>query len=159
MNDDVVVRPVNGPGEYPQLVKVWRSAVDATHDFLAQAHRDAIESRLAADYLPCVSLVVAERHGRVIGFAGTADGKLEMLFVDAGHRGGGVGSKLLAHVLEAEAVTAVDVNEQNEHAAGFYERSGFVVTGRSAVDDDGLPYPLLHLRLLTEAAQAGQRVP
>lgn len=159
MNDDVILRPVNGAGEYPQLVKVWRSAVDATHDFLAQAHRDAIESRLAADYLPCVSLVVAERHGRVIGFAGTADGKLEMLFVDAGHRGGGVGSKLLAHALAAAGVTAVDVNEQNEDAVGFYERSGFIVTGRSPVDDDGLPYPLLHMQFVIEEAQAGERIP
>ncbi|MCO1338778.1 GNAT family N-acetyltransferase [Kocuria polaris] len=156
MNDDVLVRPVNGAGEYPQLVKVWRSAVDATHDFLAQPHRDAIESRLAADYLPCVSLVVAERRGVQIGFAGTAHGKLEMLFVDAGHRGGGVGSKLLAHVLEAEAVTAVDVNEQNEQAVGFYERSGFVVTERSPVGDDGLPYPILHMRLVAEGARAGK---
>jgi putative acetyltransferase len=41
----------------------------------------------------------------------------------------------------------VDVNEQNVAARGFYEACGFVVEGRSEVDDQERPYPLLHLRL------------
>ena len=99
--------------------------------------------------LPYVTLLVAERHGSPIGFAGTADGKLEMLFVDARHRGGGVGSSLLQRVLAADGVVAVDVNEQNEHAVGFYMRAGFAETGRSPMGSDGLPYPILHMELVT----------
>jgi putative acetyltransferase len=30
---------------------------------------------------------------------------------------------------------------------GFYQRMGFEVVGRSAVDGLGQPFPLLHLRL------------
>ncbi|HKB39870.1 MAG TPA: hypothetical protein VKD72_25770, partial [Gemmataceae bacterium] len=41
----------------------------------------------------------------------------------------------------------VDVNEQNAAARGFYEACGFVVEGRSELDDQGRPYPLLHMRL------------
>ena len=40
----------------------------------------------------------------------------------------------------------VDVNEQNHGAVGFYRHIGFEVTGRSDLDDQGRPYPLLHLR-------------
>lgn len=147
MADSLLIRPARGAEDYPRLVDIWRSSVLATHDFLADDHRDAIEERLASDYFPHVRLTVAERGGVAVGFAGTADGSLEMLFIDADHRGEGVGTRLLDHVISADDVTAVDVNEQNEQAYGFYLSRGFTVTGRSPVDAAGLPYPLLHMTL------------
>ncbi|MBP2383320.1 acetyltransferase [Brachybacterium sacelli] len=145
MSDDLQIRALHDEGEYPQLMRVWRSAVDATHDFLTEQHRAEIEQNLSDVYLPAVKVVVAERRGRLIGFAGTDSKKLEMLFVDAEYRGGGIGSTLLDHVMAAHGVTSVDVNAHNEQAVGFYRRAGFTVTGRSATDDDGRPYPLLHM--------------
>ncbi|MGN6425331.1 MAG: acetyltransferase [Leifsonia sp.] len=144
---DLSIRPSQGPAEYPQLVAIWRSAVDATHDFLAEADRAEIESRLASDYLPAVTLSVAERGGAAVGFSGVLDGRLEMLFVHAAQRGGGVGTALLADAVDRLGVTEVDVNEQNASAAGFYAHRGFEVAGRSETDEAGRPYPLLHLRL------------
>lgn len=141
------VRPVTGPAEYPALVEIWTRAVDATHDFLAAEDRDDIRSHLAADYFPQVLLTVAERDGRPVGFAGTAEGGLEMLFVDPAVHGTGVGSALLDHVCARQGVVRVDVNEQNPDALAFYRRRGFTVTGRSPVDDAGRPYPLVHLQL------------
>jgi putative acetyltransferase len=41
----------------------------------------------------------------------------------------------------------VDVNEQNEQALGFYRHLGFEVVGRSPLDGQGKPYPLLHMTL------------
>lgn len=93
--------------------------------------------------------------GETVGFAGTAAGSLEMLFVDAAHRGRGIGGALLTHVLRNEAVTRVDVNEQNAQAAGFYARWGFEVVGRSALDGEGRPYPLLHMALARAAVRRG----
>lgn len=144
---EVSVRPTIGAAEYPALTAIWRSAVDATHDFLAEADRDEIEARLQSDYFPAVVLSVAELGGRPVGFAGVLDESLEMLFVDATQRGGGVGTALLAHAIREHGIMTVDVNEQNTSAAGFYARRGFEVVGRSATDDAGRPYPLLHLRL------------
>ncbi|MCI0157019.1 acetyltransferase [Leifsonia shinshuensis] len=149
----VKIRPTLGPVEYPSLVAIWRRAVDATHDFLDDADRDQIEARLPADYFPAVTLSVAERDGRPVGFSGVHGDSLEMLFVDATERGGGVGSALLAHAVELQGVTRVDVNEQNGPAAAFYERRGFEVVGRSERDDAGRPYPLLHLSLDRPTAQ------
>jgi putative acetyltransferase len=48
------------------------------------------------------------------------------------------------HELQA---SKVDVNEQNGQAVGFYQRMGFVVTGRHETDGLGKPYPLLLMEL------------
>ncbi|WP_374755463.1 hypothetical protein [Runella slithyformis] len=54
-------------------------------------------------------------------------------------------------------VQRVDVNEQNPQALGFYERMGFAVISRSALDGLGKPYPLLHLQLLDKAESVKQK--
>lgn len=141
------VRPVTGPSEYPTLVAIWRSAVDATHDFLAHAHRNEIENDLTSDYFPVVTLSIAELDGQPVGFSGVLDGNLEMLFVDATRRGAGIGTALLEHAITEHGITKVDVNEQNASAAGFYAHRGFEVSGRSETDGAGRPYPLLHMKL------------
>lgn len=121
--------------------------MDVSHDFLARAHRDEIESHLESDYFPGVVLSVAERSDRPVGFSGVLDGNLEMLFVEATERGTGVGTALLEHAITEHGVTTVDVNEHNSAALRFYARRGFEVVGRSETDEAGRPYPLLHLRL------------
>lgn len=141
------LRPSTGAAEHPALVAIWRSAVDATHGFLADADRDEIESHLQSDYFPAVTLSVAELDGQPVGFCGVLDGNLEMLFVDATVRGGGIGTALLNHAITEHGVTAVDVNEQNVSAAGFYAHRGFEIVGRSETDEAGRPYPLLHMKL------------
>ena len=143
----VSIRPSIGAAEYPTLAAIWRGAVDATHTFLADADRDAIEATLQSDYFPAVTLSVAECDGQPAGFSGVLDGALEMLFVDAMHRGRGLGTALLAHAIRDHGVTTVDVNEQNVSAVGFYAHRGFEVIGRSETDEACRPYPLLHLRL------------
>jgi putative acetyltransferase len=140
-------RPALVPDDYPQLVAVWRSAVRATHDFLTPADLDAIEAVLIPSYFPNVSLHVLEEDGHILGFSGVTGAMLEMLFVDASARGNGVGRILLDHAIGQLGATRVDVNEQNGQATGFYLHHGFTVSGRSDVDGDGRPYPLLHLTL------------
>lgn len=141
------IRPSTGAAEYPALSAIWRSAVDATHDFLAEADRNEIERHLQSHYFPAVTMSVAEMDGRPVGFSGVLDANLEMLFVDAVHRGDGIGTALLNHAIAEHGVTKVDVNEQNDSAVGFYVRRGFAVLGRSETDEAGRPYPLLHLQL------------
>ncbi|WP_413083602.1 acetyltransferase [Tomitella fengzijianii] len=156
---DISIRSALGPEEYPRLVRVWRSAVDATHDFLAEEHRAEIESHLASDYFPQVALFVAERGGVPVGFAGVAEGNLEMLFVDASARHQGVGSALLSFVTAGQGVRTVDVNEQNAQAVGFYRSRGFRVIDRSELDDQGRPYPLVHMAVHVDAATVDSSAP
>lgn len=121
----------------------------ATHDFLEREDFERIEKHLASDYLPAVSLLVAEQAGRAVGFAGVHSCSLEMLFVADEARGRGVGGALLREAVSRHGVTRVDVNEQNPAATAFYLRHGFVRTGRSDLDADGRPYPILHLEIQT----------
>ncbi|QCQ91662.1 acetyltransferase [Rhodococcus sp. SGAir0479] len=144
-SSDPVLRPCRGSAEWPALVRIWRSAVEATHHFLTPDDVEYFESRMASDYLPAVTVTVAEVDGVAVGFSGLAGDSLEMLFVEAGHRGRGVGSALLLHALSSRPELTLDVNEQNPEAVGFYRRHGFVTLGRSDTDSEGRPFPLLHL--------------
>lgn len=147
MTTSLMIREPQGVEEYPRLVEIWRSAVRATHDFLSEADFHEIESHLIPAYFPAVKLLLAERDGTVVGFAGVSEQNLEMLFVDDAVRGGGVGSALLRAAIDQFDVQRVDVNEQNPGAHGFYLSKGFSEIGRSEVDGDGKPYPILHLQL------------
>lgn len=59
----------------------------------------------------------------------------------------GTGSELLTFAVRQRGVTLVDVNEQNPAALKFYRKHGFAVDGRSPLDDQGNPFPILHLKL------------
>lgn len=82
---------------------------------------------------------LADRSGNV--------GKIEMLFVHPEAHKNGVGRSLVEFAKSCYPALLVDVNEQNPGAVAFYERCGFVVRGRSVLDGQGNPYPLLHMRL------------
>lgn len=83
---------------------------------------------------------------RFIAFAGRADDRLEMLFVDPAHRGRGAGRCLVDHLV-ARGVRRTEVNEQNTAAALFYARMGFRTVARDPLDATGRPYPILRLEL------------
>ena len=130
-----------------RIVDIWRSAVDATHDFLSASDRAEIEVAVR-DFLPLTSPWLAvDAADRPLGFMLLSGAHMEALFVDAGHRGLGVGRALVEHAVGMAGLITTEVNEQNPQAVGFYERLGFLRAGRSEVDGQGRPYPLLHMRL------------
>lgn len=139
------LRPSSGEAEYPRLLEIWRSAVEATHHFLAPSDVEYYATRVPV-YFPEVDLTVAEVDGVVAGFSGIAEGKLEMLFVHDDFRGRGVGSALLRAALNRFPGLTLDVNEQNPQAVGFYLHHGFEVVGRQETDSDARPFPLLELK-------------
>jgi putative acetyltransferase len=124
------------------LLRIWCDAVDSSHFFLAAEDRAAIE-QLVADYVRTAPLLVATIDNVVVGFMGVTGQNIDSLFVDPAAQGRGVG-RLMTDTVERPAT--VDVNEQNGPAVAFYRHLGFEVIGRSALDDQGRPYPLLHLR-------------
>ncbi|WP_155550015.1 GNAT family N-acetyltransferase, partial [Cronobacter sakazakii] len=85
-------------------------------------------------------------NGKCAGFVGVLDEKIEMLFVEPQVFGRGIGKALLTFACEQQGARFVDVNEQNPSAIAFYEHMGFVHTGRSPLDGEGQPYPLLHMQ-------------
>lgn len=135
-----------GPESYSLLADVWERSVRATHDFLAEEDLLDIRSKIAEVYFPMVELYAAvDEQGNPLGFMGLAGERMEMLFVDPGHHRRGIGRKLLEAALDKQPGLRLDVNEQNPGALAFYKKCGFEVIGRSPVDGEGKPYPLLHL--------------
>ncbi|WDG19275.1 GNAT family N-acetyltransferase [Microbacterium sp. Clip185] len=140
----VLIRPA-AASDHPRLVEVWRSAVEATHDFLTSAEVDLYEQQLR-EYLPQMPVLwVAVDDDTAIGFLGSGDGVIEMLFVDPTRHGRGIGRALVARVAGGAAPLRVDVNEENAGAQRFYAALGFIEVGRSALDGEGQPHPILHL--------------
>ncbi|SDW77733.1 putative acetyltransferase [Pseudomonas kuykendallii] len=142
--------PIETPAadDFPHMLEVWEAAVRATHDFLDEADIQLLKPLLIGQYFPQLRLsCIRAADGRVAGFLGYAEGKVEMLFVDPRVHGHGIGTALLRDAIERLGATEVDVNEQNPRALGFYLSQGFVVAGRSPLDGGGRPFPILHLRL------------
>lgn len=134
------------PEDVASLYAAWRSAVEATHDFLAPADLAAISTMVRDEYLPGAALrVVEDEQGQVIGFLGRTDDAIDALFVAPTAHGKGYGHALLRDAVQGLSTVRVDVNEQNASGRAFYARQGFQVVGRSERDGAGLPYPLLHL--------------
>ncbi|MBA0036533.1 GNAT family N-acetyltransferase [Pantoea sp. BIGb0393] len=133
--------------DFEAITAVWEASVRATHDFLQEADILALRPQVRMHYLPMVELrVYRDEQHTIVGFLGVAENRLEMLFVAPQAFGQGVGTQLLRYATQHLGVNELDVNEQNPQALGFYQRQGFVITGRSPLDGQGNPFPLLHLR-------------
>ncbi|GAA3875077.1 GNAT family N-acetyltransferase [Celeribacter arenosi] len=113
---------------------------------LARHHGDAatitlpvLVDLLKSD-LPWLRLIVAERDGMVVGYAGLTGGMrlhfgervmtLDHLFIDENHRGQGIGRALIAHARQTAvdhgcARLTVGTRESNTHAQAAYLACGF----------------------------------
>jgi putative acetyltransferase len=133
-----------------RMLELWERSVRATHHFLSE--RDIEELRpFVAELFTSGALqlwvVVQAQDDVARGFLGYTHGCVEALFIDPDDRGRGAGKLLMAHAQALSgAALAVDVNEQNEGAVGFYAAQGFEVVSRSELDSDGRPFPTLHMR-------------
>lgn len=143
----LVIRPVVSALYGDELVKVWKSSVQATHTFVSRSDLAAIEADLRETMPNLPGLHAAFlRNEEIGGFMGVEGNSLQMLFVAAPHQRQGIGRSLLRRAL-ALGVSQVDVNEQNVSAAAFYRRHGFVSIGTSSRDGQGRAYPISHMTL------------
>jgi putative acetyltransferase len=137
------------PDDAETLRALWERSVRATHEFLTEDDiaglRPRVAEALGDDALEL--WVLADQDDVPVGFMGLVGDDIAALFLEPARRGRGGGRRLVAHAqaLRGGALT-VDVNEQNPAARGFYEALGFVVAGRSPLDPDGRPFPMLHMR-------------
>ena len=135
------------------LVSIWRSSVADTHSFVSPADLRAIDLEVQ-QFLPGTPAWLAlDDRGQPIGFMGLTGNVVESLFVAGEQRGRGAGRALIEHAMVKSLSLTTVVNEQNEEALGFYRHLGFVVVGRSPTDEEGRPYPILHMKREKPLAQ------
>lgn len=135
------------PQLYEKLLNIWEDSVRATHLFLSAEEINKIKEYVpqalgGVEYLA----VAADESGDIIGFMGTENHRLEMLFVSSAERGKGTGKQLLQYGIQNYGVCELTVNEQNPQAVGFYEHMGFETYKRTNIDEQGAPYPLLYMK-------------
>lgn len=135
-------------GDRDLLFDIWHRSVRATHGFVSEEDVQSFIPMVRA-YLASsepVFWVVCSDADAIIGFMGMSGSKIDSLFLAPEHQHRGSGRMLVQHARAIHGELTVDVNEQNGAACGFYEACGFVVEGRSELDDNGRPYPLLKMR-------------
>jgi putative acetyltransferase len=134
-----------------RILDIWRGAVDETHHFLHPGDRRDIEVEVVA-FLPKMSLWLAVNcDDMALGFTLLDGCCMEALFIHPEHRGLGIGRALVQHALSLHSSITTEVNEQNLQAIGFYRHLGFERIGYSQHDQQGRPYPLIHLRKSRES--------
>lgn len=140
------VRPARA-SEAGRLFEIWSTAIDATHHFLTTEDRHEIAGKVH-EYVEQFRLLVAVDEDDVpLGFMGLSEERIDSLFVHSHWHSRGVGRALVAYAKIQFMRLKVDVNEQNIQAIGFYLSQGFATVDRSPCDDEGRPYPLLHMEL------------
>ncbi|MCI9405460.1 MAG: GNAT family N-acetyltransferase [Oscillospiraceae bacterium] len=129
------------------LLTIWEESVRATHLFLSDAEIKQIKEYVPQALSRVTHLIIAEREQDVpIAFMGVEHNRLEMLFLSPSERGRGLGRQLLEYGMQDYGVLELTVNEQNPQAVRFYEHLGFETYKRTDCDEEGRPYPLLHMR-------------
>jgi putative acetyltransferase len=134
-----------------RLLDLWERSARSTHHFLEDSEVAALRPQVAEELAgdACDWWVLESATG-LVGFLGYTSDTIEGLFIDPDHHGRGGGKLLVAHAQSLGAgVLAVDVNEGNESALGFYQALGFNVVGRSPTDSAGRPFPILHMKRAT----------
>lgn len=134
--------------EFVYLFDIWEQSVKATHDFVSKSDFELIKDEVIPIGFTMVDLYVYKNQsGKILGFIGINNNKVEMLFISPMHFGKGIGSLLLDYAISEFNIEMVDVNEQNQKALEFYQKKGFKIVSRSALDSMGLAYPILSLVL------------
>ncbi len=135
------------PENKNEILTIWETSVLATHSFLS--HDDFIEIKVLLQSFNFEELNVfcQVEKGKIVGFIGVQENKIEMLFIEPESIGKGFGKDLIDFSVLHQNINQVDVNEQNIPAIKFYEKYGFEVYGRTEKDSLGKDYPILKMRL------------
>jgi putative acetyltransferase len=133
------------PTDREVLLDIWLRSVRTTHTFVSEADVQSMIPQVR-DYLASgeIELWILSDDSGAMGMSGS---KMESLFLAPEFHRRGAGRRLVQHAQALHGELTADVNEQNAAARSFYEACGFVVEGRSELDDQGRPYPLFHMRL------------
>ena len=153
----MVVRKADG-SDRDTLLAIWLRSVRATHTLLTEEHIQSLVPVVRDEALLQLEIwVLCCAAGNAVGFIGLSGSRVETLFIAPEWCGHGGGTLLLEKARRLKGAHSVDVNEQNREALRFYLTRGFKIVGRSPVDAQGNPFPLLHLREVSAEHDSASR--
>ena len=142
----LAIRNAN-PADHDALVDIWLRSVRSTHTFLTETDIQSLIPVVRETALRDLELwILHTAESESIGFIGLAGPTVEALFIAPEWMRRGGGRMLLDHARRLKGTLDVEVNEQNRQATQFYLNHGFAVVGRSELDREGKPFPLLRMR-------------
>ena len=129
-----------------RLTELWEASVCATHHFLREKDIENLKPYVTEGLAGIRHIYVAADAAVPTAFIGIQDEKIEMLFVSPQHLRTDIGKQLVDMAVKNHQAVFVDVNEQNSDARAFYEKLGFVESGRTETDGQGNPFPIIEMR-------------
>jgi putative acetyltransferase len=129
------------------ITDIWKQSVKETHKFLSNDNVISLIPEVKKTIENIESLIIVKHNNNITGFMGIENNKIEMLFIKPCFFGKGIGKSLVEYGICSYDINCVDVNEQNIEALKFYEHIGFEVIDKSNVDNQGNPFPILHLKI------------
>ncbi len=126
-----------GPGDLHQCACIVNDWIDECA-WMPRIHtREKIASFFTPDLLDRRHLLLADDNGEIVGYlSADHDHYIHALYLRAGVRGKGIGSALMHKAKEMfPDELRLGVHVPNRRARDFYERQGFVETGRIPAGD------------------------
>ena len=119
------------------LISVWRSASAVAHAFLTESFLIQETQNMRDIYLPNAETWVVEWEGKPVGFIALLEDEIGGLFLFPPLHGQGLGRAMVDHAVALEGPLKVEVFEKNAIGRRFYDRYGFVETGRYVFEPAG----------------------
>lgn len=125
MNTRVVTLRRATPPDVEAIATLFRRVQEATVPFRPNLHTPEEDRAMLSGVIAKDDVWIAEDAGAILGFIACRDGFVGHLYVDLGHQGCGVGSKLLQKAMAEHDQVRLWVFQKNSGARRFYERRGF----------------------------------
>lgn len=127
------------PEDTDALISVWRSASALAHAFLTESFLTQEAQNMRNLYLPNAETWVVEREGKPVGFIALIENEIGEdeiggLFLSPSLHGQGLGRAMVDHAVALKGPLKVEVFEKNAIGRRFYDRYGFIETGRYAFE-------------------------
>ncbi len=118
------------PEDTDAVIAVWQRANAYAHPFLPEDFVVQGTKDMRNIYLPNAETWVLEHDGALAGFISMVGTEIGGLFLDPSLHGKGYGRAMTDHVAKSHGPLTVEVFEQNAVGRPFYDRYGFIETGR-----------------------------
>ena len=112
------------------VIQIWLEGNLRAHAFI-EADYWKSNMRFVRERLPKSQVIIEEQNGRIIGFMGLNENKIEGLFINPDFQSKGFGHSLVQWAKSIRNELTLYVYEQNKKAVAFYKREGFVVIEKS----------------------------